>query len=225
MTDGVISTFVPDPLGHVHDNRFELETTARVAHGNSGGAAIDDHGDLIGVPSLTIPGEGGDISWRLRSVAEAAPLVEDARTGRPYVSHLARGAQRQGESHWNWYRRDGDAACTGAGSAASGLAQLSFGFAVTDVPAGLDYALLIDQPDGTLVHDVHGAIPQAVFQPGRQRLLRDHRSRWAGQRPDLAGRDLSGAAAHRAEPRPPGAAGIADRGRRERAHHQRGGTS
>ena len=44
VTSGVISTFVPDPLGHVADQRFELETTARVAHGNSGGAAIDNSG-------------------------------------------------------------------------------------------------------------------------------------------------------------------------------------
>jgi putative serine protease PepD len=30
VTSGVISTFVPDPLGHVTDPRFELETTARL---------------------------------------------------------------------------------------------------------------------------------------------------------------------------------------------------
>ena len=81
VTSGVISTFVPDPLGHVSDPRFELETTARVAHGNSGGAAIDNAGQLIGVPSLAIPGEGGDVSWRLRSVAEAT--AADHRGARP----------------------------------------------------------------------------------------------------------------------------------------------
>ena len=72
VTSGVISTFVPDPLGHVTDPRFELETTARLAHGNSGGAAINDAGQLIGVPSLEVTGEGGDLSWRLRSVTEAS---------------------------------------------------------------------------------------------------------------------------------------------------------
>ena len=41
VTSGVLSTFVPDPMRHVRDSRFELEATARVAHGNSGGAAID----------------------------------------------------------------------------------------------------------------------------------------------------------------------------------------
>ena len=71
---------MPDPLGHVPNPRYELETTARVAHGNSGGAAINDAGQLIGVPSLEITGEGADISWRLRSVAEAVPLIAAAAT-------------------------------------------------------------------------------------------------------------------------------------------------
>ena len=72
VTSGVVDTFVPDPLKHVTDPRFELETTAKIAHGNSGGAAITDAGQLIGVPSLGVPGEGSDVSWRLRSVAEAS---------------------------------------------------------------------------------------------------------------------------------------------------------
>jgi putative serine protease PepD len=88
VTSGVLSTFVPDPQKHVTDPRFELETTARVAHGNSGGAAITDAGQLIGVPSLTIPGEGNDTSWRLRSVAEARPLIAAARAHSTYKSKI-----------------------------------------------------------------------------------------------------------------------------------------
>ena len=84
VTTGVISTFVPDPLDHVKDPRFELETTARVAHGNSGGAAINNASKLIGVPSLTITGEGNDISWRLRSVSLAVPLIDAARDHTTY---------------------------------------------------------------------------------------------------------------------------------------------
>ena len=88
VTSGVLSTFVPDPMGHVTDPRFELETTARVAHGNSGGAAIDSAGHLIGVPSAVIPGEGSDTSWRLRSVAEARPLIAAARSHTGYHSKI-----------------------------------------------------------------------------------------------------------------------------------------
>ena len=88
VTSGVISTFVPDPLGIVNDPRFELETTARVAHGNSGGAAINDAGQLIGVPSQEVTGEGGDISWRLRSVAQAIPLINAARDHTAYHSKI-----------------------------------------------------------------------------------------------------------------------------------------
>jgi putative serine protease PepD len=163
VTDGVISTFVPDPLGHVHDNRFELETTARVAHGNSGGAAIDDHGDLIGVPSLTIPGQGGDVSWRLRSVAEAVPLIDAARAGRAYTSHLLVARTGREGLDGVGVGATGDAACGGSQSAASGLADLAFGFDVTNVPANLDFAVLIVQPDGSLVQDVHGSIPESTF--------------------------------------------------------------
>ena len=78
VTSGVLDTFVPDPLKHVKDPRFELETTAKIGHRNSGGAAIDNAGQLIGVPSLGVPGEGSDVSWRLRSVAEAKPLIAAA---------------------------------------------------------------------------------------------------------------------------------------------------
>ena len=79
VTSGVVDTFVPDPLRHVKDPRFELETTAKIGHGNSGGAAITNAGQLVGVPSLGVPGEGSDVSWRLRSVAEARPLIAAAR--------------------------------------------------------------------------------------------------------------------------------------------------
>ena len=88
VTSGVISTFVPDPLNHVSDPRFELETTARLAHGNSGGAAVSDGGQLIGVPSLEVTGQGGDESWRLRSVTEAQPLIATARNGTAYQSKI-----------------------------------------------------------------------------------------------------------------------------------------
>jgi len=69
VTSGVVDTLVPDPLKHVKDPRFELETTAKIGHGNSGGAAITDSGQLIGVPSLGLSGQGSDVSWRLRSHA------------------------------------------------------------------------------------------------------------------------------------------------------------
>ena len=41
-----------------------------------------------GVPSAVIPGEGSDTSWRLRSVAEARPLIAAARSHAGYRSTI-----------------------------------------------------------------------------------------------------------------------------------------
>ena len=88
VTSGVVDTFVPDPGKHVKDPRFELETTAKIGHGNSGGAAINNAGQLIGVPSLGVPGQDSDVSWRLRSVAEAKPLIAAVRKHAVYHSKI-----------------------------------------------------------------------------------------------------------------------------------------
>jgi putative serine protease PepD len=87
-------------MGHIKDPRFELETTARVAHGNSGGAAIDSAGHLIGVPSAIIPGENTDTSWRLRSVAQAAPLIAAARSHAGY--HTSRSSTSTPTPRYSW---------------------------------------------------------------------------------------------------------------------------
>jgi putative serine protease PepD len=166
ITSGVVSTFVPDPMGHVKDPRFELETTARVAHGNSGGAAIDSAGHLIGVPSAVIPGEGSDTSWRLRSVAEAAPLIAAARnhtgyhgkllvqlTGTESVTQVGIGATKQ-------------EACSGNRTTASSAAAAVFGFRYSGFPKGADVALAIVAPDGTVVRDDSQFLPHGTLPDG-----------------------------------------------------------
>ncbi len=48
VTTGVISTFVDrDDLGE----RSEIDTDARIAPGNSGGAAVNNDAELIGIPT------------------------------------------------------------------------------------------------------------------------------------------------------------------------------
>jgi putative serine protease PepD len=165
VTSGVVSTFVPDPLGHVADPRFELETTARVAHGNSGGAAIDNAGQLIGVPSLTIPGEGSDVSWRLRSVAEAAPLVTAARDHTAYHSKIlvqptgAESVTRTGVG------ATAQAACSGSQRTAAASSAI-FGISYARFPVGLDIAMLIVSPNGTAVTVPSGGLPQSTATTG-----------------------------------------------------------
>jgi putative serine protease PepD len=161
VTSGVVSTFVPDPLGHVGNPRFELETTARVAHGNSGGAAISNGGQLIGVPSLAIPGEGNDVSWRLRSVAEAAGLITAARHHSAYHSQILVQLSGGEQVSPAGVGPDGQAACSG-GRAIQPATSAFFGMRYDRFPKGLDIAMAIALPDGTAVTAASGGLPQST---------------------------------------------------------------
>lgn len=151
VTSGTISTFIPDPLNHVKDPRFQMETTARVAHGNSGGAAITNNGELVGVPSLEIPGQGADLSWRLRSVTQAAPLIEAAKTGKKYTSNLLVPLSAQTTVTAGGIGTTLDQGCTGNPALPTGATRATFAFSYTGGTKGLDVAFLIQLPDGSLV--------------------------------------------------------------------------
>jgi putative serine protease PepD len=156
---------VPDPLRHVLDPRFELETTARLAHGNSGGAAVSNAGQLIGVPSLEVTGEGGDLSWRLRSVTEARTLIAAARNGAAYHSkYLVQrtGAERSGGAGIGASQHG---ACAG-GTSVAPSASAVFGADFSGVPSGLDLALLVELPDGSPVTDSTDGLPQLAAKSG-----------------------------------------------------------
>jgi hypothetical protein len=142
-----VSTFVPDPLKHVRDPRFQLETTARVAHGNSGGGAIDNAGHLLGVPSLTIPGQGTDVSWRLRSVAEARPLITAARNHVAYHSKILVPLTGAESVNGTGVGATSDAACSGSQTAASS-GSVVFAFGVAGFRPGLDYIAQFTLPNG-----------------------------------------------------------------------------
>ncbi|MFC5906409.1 S1 family peptidase, partial [Streptacidiphilus monticola] len=161
LTTGVLSTFVPDPLHHVPGERFELETTARVAHGNSGGAAVDAAGLLIGVPSMEVTGEGADVSWRLRGADQALPLLAAARAGRPYRSSVL--VERSGVEHMAGVGTGPDAASACAGGAAPGTAdRIWVGVRYTGLRTGEDLALGIRLPDGSDLADRVGVLPQGT---------------------------------------------------------------
>ncbi len=147
VTSGVVSTFVPDPLKHIHDPRFQLETTARVAHGNSGGGAIDNAGHLLGVPSLTIPGQGTDVSWRLRSVAEAKPLIAAARNHVAYHSEILVPMTGTESVTGAGVGATTDSACSGSQTTASSDSVV-FAFGVAGFRPGLDYIAQFTLPSG-----------------------------------------------------------------------------
>lgn len=76
VTTGVISTVINDPeLGP----RSELDTDARIAPGNSGGMAIDNAGQVIGIPtSLYLDRSSPVTSGRIRAIDAAKDLIEEA---------------------------------------------------------------------------------------------------------------------------------------------------
>ncbi len=112
FTDGVISGFTAErSVG----DRAWIKTDATIAGGNSGGLAVNDAGELVGVPTIAGSGSGdepvdcryvadtnrdGDIDEQdtcvpvggfingLRPVNLGQPLVDAALSGRTYVSPI-----------------------------------------------------------------------------------------------------------------------------------------
>ncbi|GAA5155045.1 hypothetical protein GCM10023340_39630 [Nocardioides marinquilinus] len=79
VTTGVVSTFIDvDGLGP----RSEIDTDARIAPGNSGGAAINNDAEIIGIPSaLFDDGTSNVVSGRIRAIDAVRDLIEAAEAG------------------------------------------------------------------------------------------------------------------------------------------------
>lgn len=89
LTEGVVSGTVQDE--RVGSNRAFISVDADINAGNSGGTAVDDTGDLIGVPTLTAVDLGSetlDQSNRLRPINLAVPLIDAARDDEDYTSEF-----------------------------------------------------------------------------------------------------------------------------------------
>ncbi len=80
---GVVGAFLPDPSGRVPGDRYIIETDATFSGGNSGGMALSNAGELVGVPSSTFT-SGLATAHELRAVDLATPLLEAARSGGDY---------------------------------------------------------------------------------------------------------------------------------------------
>lgn len=76
VTKGVISTVLDtEALGE----RSEIDTDARIAPGNSGGAAINNGAEIIGIPSALFGQEGSIVvSERIRPINVVKSLIEAA---------------------------------------------------------------------------------------------------------------------------------------------------
>ena len=80
VTKGVISTFIDrEDLGP----RSEIDTDARIAPGNSGGAAIDNDAKIIGIPSALFAPDGSPVvSGRIRPINFVMDIIEAAEQER-----------------------------------------------------------------------------------------------------------------------------------------------
>jgi len=77
VTRGIVATFIADPA--LGSDRAEIDTDARIAPGNSGGMAINDDGELVGVPSAYVADQGVPIvSGRVRPIDLVKPLIAEA---------------------------------------------------------------------------------------------------------------------------------------------------
>lgn len=80
VTRGTVSGFLGKEGG---GGRFWIKTDAAIAHGNSGGTAIDEEGNLVGIPTAVFPGQP-DIGERvglMRPVELARGLITRATSG------------------------------------------------------------------------------------------------------------------------------------------------
>ncbi|MCX7773953.1 MAG: trypsin-like peptidase domain-containing protein, partial [Clostridia bacterium] len=75
FTAGRVSGFIDD---NADDETDWIKTDAIVNHGNSGGTAINQKGEMIGIPSAKIPGQDQDIMFLLKPINQAKPIIEDA---------------------------------------------------------------------------------------------------------------------------------------------------
>ena len=75
FTSGKVSGYIDED----NDNTIDwIKTDAMVNHGNSGGTAINDQGEMIGIPSAKLPGEDLDVMFLLKPINQALPILEDA---------------------------------------------------------------------------------------------------------------------------------------------------
>ena len=75
FTAGKVSGFIDD---NFDDEIDWIKTDAIVNHGNSGGTAINNKGEMIGVPTAKQVGVDADLMFYLKPINQAIAILEDA---------------------------------------------------------------------------------------------------------------------------------------------------
>ncbi|HKA88400.1 MAG TPA: serine protease [Haliangiales bacterium] len=91
VTRGTVSGFLGKEGG---PGRFWIKTDASIAHGNSGGSAVDDDGLLVGIPTAVAAPSGEARVGLVRPVELARPIIDQALAGwDPATAASAPGAE------------------------------------------------------------------------------------------------------------------------------------
>jgi putative serine protease PepD len=155
VTKGDASAFVHDQ--RLHSDRAWIETSARIAHGNSGGAAVNDAGQLIGVPTRIAPPDERDVGWWFRPVNWAKPLITRVRARRTlgYVTPYVTAASGVTITPLGWSATQASACSSPAvgpvgAHAPSGTGQLYLAVTVSGLASGLQLNAQVNGPAGYL---------------------------------------------------------------------------
>ena len=139
VTDGTIRNLLPDEQERVPAQRYTVATTVAVSSGNSGGAALDNAGRLVAVPSAVLFSDVASTGL-MRPVDLAEPLLQAAAAGRPYISpwFVASTGREQAED-LGWTDEAGDS-CDRAGTDALSLQaqQMSSAVRLAGLASGED---------------------------------------------------------------------------------------
>jgi putative serine protease PepD len=140
---GAVRSFVGDK--RIGERRAWINFSANIAHGNSGGLAVDDDGKIVGIPTRfgNETGGFGDLpARRLRPINLALPLIDAARNGDDYdeYQHVKRLSGDETIDWVGWAPSDSDGCTdrtvTGYRSGSSGVfPQFRYAGMTADVDA------------------------------------------------------------------------------------------
>ncbi|GAA3549013.1 FHA domain-containing protein [Nocardioides daeguensis] len=182
VTRGVVSTFLKEAA--VPGNRAWIDSDIRIGSGNSGGASINEDGELVGINSAVVTestvgdsGEGGAFtggSARIRPVNLTEDIIAIAEKGgdpeyvSPYLDDVPEppadpmGQASAAPSGWT---TDGNSDCSTTSTlddpqvlgGVSLPATLYAHFAVTGLPDGTPFTIELYNPEGELLGSLDGS--------------------------------------------------------------------
>jgi putative serine protease PepD len=165
VTSGDVSAFKRDYA--TDTDRFWIDTTARIAHGNSGGAAINTSGELVAVNTRYETGKPDDpVSFLTRPIALAADLIKVAHSGgdpdyvSPFLAKVKKLPDNAKVSSAGW-SKPGSGGCkrTMANKSVTPMPGAQPGdvlvanFQMTDIPADTPFTILFVSNDLKLLGD------------------------------------------------------------------------